>query len=68
MFSSPDEFVHYVADTLKEERNIDQHWKHQHFFCPFCSLNFTVYAKVEEMQEDSAYFWLKSNLTDKVNF
>ena len=53
-FSSPDEFVQYVADELESaSRLADQHWRPQHGECPFCLLNFTVYARVEEMQEVS---------------
>ena len=29
----------------------DDHLRPQHADCPFCSLNFTVYSRVEEMDE-----------------
>ena len=34
--------------------------------CPFCVLNFSVYAKLEELEEDSAYFMARSNLSTRL--
>lgn len=55
---SPDEFLMYVVDTLKQGI-ADQHWRPQHGECPLCLFNFTIYGKVEEIFEDTAYFALK---------
>ena len=34
--------------------------------CPYCLLNFTVYSKMEELEEDTVYFAVKSNLTQRL--
>ena len=60
-YASPDEFLQQVAFSLSEDR-ADQHWRPQHGECPFCRVNFTVMAKVEELSSDEAYFWIKSGL------
>ncbi len=44
---SPDEFIQFLVPHL----DVDQHWRPQHGKCPFCLLNFTVYARVEDMQQ-----------------
>ena len=35
--------------------------------CPFCATNFTVYAKMETLEEDGAYFFHKSGFIDIVD-
>jgi len=64
---SPDEMVRYVVANLKSGLRQDQHWRHQHQSCPFCLLNFSIYARVEELGEDTLYFILKAGLSDKLN-
>ena len=34
----------------------------QHLGCPFCSLDFTVYARMEELAQDGAYFFHAARL------
>ena len=64
---SPEEVVRYVLDRLRiNKRQTDPHWRPQHLQCPFCLLNFTVYAKMEELQENTIYFILKSKLKKKL--
>ena len=65
---TPEEVVRYVLDRLRtNKRQTDPHWRPQHLQCPFCLLNFTVYAKMEELQENTVYFVLKSNLQKKMD-
>ena len=45
---------------------MDPHWRPHYASCPFCQLNFIVYARLEDMAEDTAYFLLKSHLTSRV--
>ena len=60
--------LRYIHSIFKRGKTrLDPHWKPMHLQCPFCLLDFTVYAKVEELEEDTAYFSLKSNLTQKFN-
>ena len=43
---SPEEVVRYVLDRLRHnKRQTDPHWRPQHLQCPFCLVNFTIYAK-----------------------
>ena len=46
---------------------MDAHWRPQHLSCPFCLLQFSVYARVEDMAEDTTYFFLKAGLKDRFN-
>ena len=47
---------------------LDPHWRPQYLGCPFCLLDFSVYARMEELDQDSLYFFSKSNLTSRVNY
>ncbi|TRY79666.1 hypothetical protein TCAL_07304 [Tigriopus californicus] len=63
LYVSPQEFVAFLIDNLSGRRlEPDPHWIPQSTLCPFCLFNFTVYAKMETLQEDTAYFILKSGL------
>ena len=65
---SPEEVVRYVLERLRtNKRQTDPHWRPQHLQCPFCLVNFTVYAKMEELQENTVYFSLRSNLKHKLD-
>lgn len=66
--ATPSEFLSFILDDLKNRggEDVDQHWRPQHLSCPFCTLPFTVYAHMEELSEDSAYFFTKvRGLLDK---
>jgi len=66
---TPTEYVRYILDDLgSNPRSVDQHWRPQHRACPFCLLQFNVYAHMEELHDDSLYFFKKSELIEKVNF
>ena len=45
---------------------MDPHWRPLYASCPFCQLNFTVLARLEDMPEDTAYFLLKSGLASRL--
>jgi len=45
----------------------DNHWLQQSKSCPFCAVNFTVYSKMEELAEDTAFIILKGNLIGKIS-
>ena len=36
--------------------NTNPHVLPQHYVCPFCSYDFTVYARLEHNEEDMRYF------------
>ena len=40
------------------------HWRPQAGNCAFCSINYTVYSKLEETEEDTAFF-LEKVITGK---
>jgi len=67
---TPSEYLRYVLDNLKKAgaQNVDQHWRPQYLSCPFCLLQFSVYAHMEDLNEDSLYFFYKSGLLSRVNF
>ena len=67
--ASPSEFLSFIVDNLNSAgpENVDQHWRPQHLSCPFCSLDFSVYAHMEELSEDSVYFFTKANLTSMID-
>ena len=48
-----------------KEAEMDPHWRPLYASCPFCQLNFTVLARLEDMAEDTAYFLLKSGLASR---
>ena len=50
---------------LLHNSNSDEHWMAQSRHCPFCTVNFTIYAQVEDTLEDTAYFLLKTNTQDR---
>ena len=66
---TPTEYLTYILDNLKSRgsENVDVHWRPQHLSCPFCLLQFSVYARVEDMAEDTTYFFLKAGLKDRFN-
>jgi len=70
--ASPSQFIHFILDDFISEQNgvtlnHRGHWKPQHLSCPFCGLEFTVYARLEELDQDKAYFFQRANLTNIVN-
>jgi hypothetical protein len=80
--ASPQEFLQYVlADLARGHQRVDQHWRPQvslaqqaaaltlpqHLGCPFCGLQFTVYGRMEELDQDSAYFFRRANLTGLID-
>ena len=59
----------YVLDDLRTDpETANGHWRPQHMSCPFCLLGFNVYARMEELDQDSLYFFSKANLTTRVNY
>lgn len=52
------EFVAYLIKNHKTSRKrftFDEHWAPYYQFCSPCAVNFSVIAKVETLQRDSAY-------------
>lgn len=64
---SPEEFSLWIVDKLDKQSVFDQrirldyHWRPQSELCPFCTYNFSVYAKVETLQSDNFYIFNKVN-------
>lgn len=69
-YPTPNEYLRFILDQLREigADRVDAHWRPQYLSCPFCLLNFSVYAHMEELNEDSLYFFLKSGLLENVDF
>ena len=44
---------------------VNAHWKPIFEQCPLCSLNFSVYAKMENMEEDIQFFKTLAKVEDK---
>jgi len=66
---TPNEFLRFVLDDLKSKgADVDQHWRQQHLSCPFCLLEFSVYARMEELDQDSLYFFSTANLTTSIDY
>ena len=64
---SPEEFLLYVLECLmNDDEDTNPHWLPQYKSCPFCLVNFTVYSKMEEMHEDTAYVMYKAKLFGKI--
>ena len=57
-----------LADLQENPQSVDQHWRPQHRDCPFCLLNFTIYSKMEELDQDSLFFMKHSNLSSKLDY
>ena len=58
-----------MLDDLKANDGlVDQHWCPQSLSCPFCLLNFTVHARLEDLDQDSFYFLAKSKLLARVDY
>ena len=58
-----------MLDDLKSKgADVDQHWRQQHLSCPFCLLEFSVYARMEELDQDSLYFFSTANLTTSIDY
>ncbi|XP_023326363.1 carbohydrate sulfotransferase 11 isoform X2 [Eurytemora carolleeae] len=64
---TPEEMIRFVTYQLNSMKRVDQHWKPQHESCPFCLLDFTVYARVEEINEDTLFFLITSGLEGRLN-
>ena len=66
-FPTPEEFLLYVLECLVNDgEDANSHWLPQYTSCPFCAANFTVYSKMEEMTEDTAYIMHKAKLFGKI--
>ena len=44
----------------------DRHFMPQWVQCPYCSLNFTVLARIETLEQDEHYFANVANITSKI--
>ena len=62
---TPTEFIQFVINEglKKNLYTIDEHWRPQIANCPFCAFPYDVYARHETSDEDTAYIFLKTNLT-----
>jgi len=60
--AKPQEMLEYVLTTLEpwSLTGPDIHWKPQSESCPWCILDFDIYAHLEEIQQDTVYFMLKT--------
>ena len=65
----PTRDVHWKRQTsrLTEGKTPKRH--HNTFFprCPLCLGNFSIYARLEDSYEDTAYFILHNNLVGRVD-
>lgn len=67
-FPSPTEFLNFIINDFEKVRteDLNYHWRPQHGSCPFCRFNFSVYSKMEDLHEDTAFVVQKANLTSKI--
>ena len=58
----------FLLDDLQQgnHHNLDHHWRPQYVVCPFCVYNFTIYSKMEELEQDTFYFLTKTKLTERI--
>jgi hypothetical protein len=49
------DFVDYVLSTERRGQKLNEHWVPYYRFCTPCSLNFTVIAKLDTLEEDSRF-------------
>merc|ERR1719450_1811811 len=64
---TPNELVSFVlTDLQRNGEHANGHWAPIWRVCPVCLLNFTVYARLENMKEDEKYYKTisKLNLSD----
>ena len=62
-------FRFLLWDLLAHENSlevVDKHWRPQWTMCPYCSLNFVVYAKMETLTEDVDYFTSLANISSRI--
>ena len=58
----------YILDDIKtNSAGANFHWRPQYLCCPFCLLNFTVYSRIEDLDQDAFYFFNNSGLSDRVD-
>ena len=62
---TPTEFIQFVINEGQRKNlyTINEHWRPQIANCPFCAFPYDVYARHETSDEDTAYIFLKTNLT-----
>jgi len=74
-YPTPSEYIRFILDSLKKEyykgtkypATFD-HWRPQHKLCPFCLINFRIYSRLEENDEDALYFFTKAGLGSDFEF
>ncbi len=63
--ASPDEFLRFVLARMTPPQSAavaDAHWRQQSQFCAICAADFAVYGRLEEVEEDAAFFLHESGL------
>ncbi|XP_037779088.1 carbohydrate sulfotransferase 13-like [Penaeus monodon] len=56
------QFVQYVLDRYRSKLPLNEHWETMFKYCTPCQANFTVFAKVETLDEDSSYIMHASGI------
>ncbi|XP_063610472.1 carbohydrate sulfotransferase 11-like [Penaeus indicus] len=56
------QFVQYVLDQHRSKLSLNEHWESMFKYCTPCQANFTVFAKVETLDEDSSYIMHASGI------
>lgn len=56
------QFVQYVLDRYRAKLPLNEHWESMFKYCTPCQANFTVFAKVETLAEDSSYIMNASGI------
>ncbi|XP_042871543.1 carbohydrate sulfotransferase 11-like [Penaeus japonicus] len=56
------QFVQYILDEEAKGKTLDMHWIPQSRFCTPCLANFSIYAKVETLDEDGNHIIFSSGI------
>ena len=57
--------LRYILNELRTKEGVNGHWAPIWRLCPVCHLNFTVYARTENILEDEKYYKKLSKLRHK---
>ncbi|XP_042871541.1 carbohydrate sulfotransferase 11-like isoform X2 [Penaeus japonicus] len=56
------QFIQYIVDQYHHQEALNEHWESMFTYCTPCQANFTVFAKVETLDEDSNYIMHASGI------
>ena len=57
--------VNYILSFHPSSPEIILHLQPQFSMCPFCSMNFTMYSRVEQLDDDSEFIFRQAKISEK---